>query len=541
MLVEYSLHYVAAVLGDHLYLFGGGTSQKNIGTGSTKPYDVVHSNKPLAIPLNVDWNTETVNDKVQTMDSPANFPIVRPGLWPNAKENKMYSWGGGFRGGLPGGNESIKNPRLRVFTKGDPDSLYGAWAIDPKPPGDPPAHIKLTQHASWTSCNGLGFIFGGSYVEVDPQQYRGFGTLGLVIYNMTYNTWRNESETSKKFGKAPRAGNHEHGTAACLPTAGTRGEGVVVFLGGAQRSIENPADQLDVRMDTVSFYDIGSNDLYTQKTTSESSAPLARRRACSVAARSSNNRSYEIFVFGGLNEQPANMHILTIPGFGWFQAGYPGADSAEPRCNQACVVAGNRQMISVGGMPSMSDQWSSPDPWKNGMKVFDMVNLKWGNQYISSAPAYESPAMIRNWYDQGGVAEWDNDVNRRLFSSSTETPQNSSGPNIAAIAGGAAAGGIVLTALVAGLLFWYYRRKRGRAAERGTSLHEDPAKGSTKGTTGWDHDSSVTPASGDLPSEVQTMPSELHNGVDIVHELQPAEPKPSELSASPSNNRCYYR
>lgn len=427
MLIANSLHYVAAVLDDHLYIFGGTTSQK---TGSTKLYDIVNcmysiffppfaitplarsryrvtaaANKTLAIPLNVDWNTDTVNDKVQTMDSPANFPVLRPALWPNDKENKMYSWGGGFNSNSPGSSESIKNPRLRVFTKGDPDSLYGAWTVDPKPPGDPPARINFTQHASWTSCNGLGFMFGGLYMGVDPQRHHGLGTPGLVIYNMTYNRWSNESEASKKFGKAPYAGSHEHGTAVCLPEAGTRGEGVVVFLGGAQRSIENPTDELvNVEMDRVSFYDIGTNDFYTQKTTNESSPPLARRRACSVAARSSNNRSYEIFVFGGLDEQPANIHILTIPGFRWFHAEYPGADSAEARCNQACVVAGNRQMISVGGTPiSSGDQWSPPDPWKNGMKVFDMVNLKWGNQYIANAPAYETPAMIRDWYNQGLV------------------------------------------------------------------------------------------------------------------------------------------
>ncbi|KAL8367032.1 hypothetical protein RB595_007605 [Gaeumannomyces hyphopodioides] len=519
----------ATVLGNNLYIFGGDVSQKS------DVFTIDHSNKTLAIPLDEDWNAETVNSKVQTINNQKNFHILRPALWPNPRENGIYSWGGGVTKTSPGRNETLANPRLRVFRKASPDSLYGTWSSDPTPPGD--SQIKFTQESSWTSCNGVGFIFGGLTVSQDGSGLPATASPGLVKYDMASHSWKNESQVAKKFGSGPRAGNHARGSAVCLPTLGTQGKGIVVFVGGGQRDNNDIGDIEDLPMDTVYFYDIGSNDLYAQKTTSESSTPLARQAPCAVAAQSSNNRSYEIFVFGGAGERPANTHILTIPGFRWFHAGYPGADTAEPRCNHACVVAGNRQMISVGGTKVIGGKhYEDKDPWGNGIKVFDMVNLKWSNQYNSGAPAYESPAMIKDWYDRGNVADWDSDAVRNLFPAAN-TPGSPSGPNVGAIAGGAAAGGIVLTALVGGLLFWYHQRRRGRAGgrEAGTGEGAGLQDGQAKEGGRWDVDSSATPASANPPSEVYTMPTELHNGVELVHELQPVNPKPSELPANPPN------
>ncbi|KAL8406144.1 hypothetical protein RB596_004841 [Gaeumannomyces avenae] len=509
----------AAVLGDNLYILGGGASQMS------PRFSIRYSNKTLVIPLNEDWNAQTVNSKVQMIDNQKDFKIIRPALWPNGQENRIYSWGGGVREAYPLANETLTNSTLRVFEKASPDGLHGTWSSDRTLPGD--SQIKFTQEGSWTSCNGLGFMFGGLTMLNDGSRWRGTASPGLVIYNMTSQTWRNESQIAKKFGRGPNAGNHARGDAVCLPEMGTQGKGIVVFVGGGRRDNSDAGDIEPVPMDTMYFYDIGSNDLYSQKTTSETSTPVARQYACAVAAKSSSTPSYEIFFFGGDGEKPATTHVLTIPGFRWFNAGNTGADNPQTRSNHACVVGGKRQMISVGGTQVVGggEQWVGKDPWVNGIKVFDMVDLKWRNDYKSGAPDYESPAMIKKWYSEGNVADWDSDAVKNLFTVVEDTPPSPPGPNVGAIAGGAATGGIVLTALVSGLVFWCYQRRRGRAGEA-ARLRDGQAKEGAR----WD---------GDPPTEVYTMPIELHNGVDLPHELLPVDPRPSELPANPPGKGHY--
>jgi hypothetical protein len=111
------------------------------------------------------------------------------------------------------------------------------------------------------------------------------------------------------------------------------------------------------------------------------------------------------FVFGGYNAQIqstdtfSDTYVLTIPGFRWFK----GADtSASKRAFQACLVAGKRQMISIGGVDMTNGkQWDVIDDRPNGIGVMDLTTMTWSNTFDASAPEYDSPKVVKDWYAQG--------------------------------------------------------------------------------------------------------------------------------------------
>ncbi|KAK1838545.1 kelch repeat protein [Colletotrichum chrysophilum] len=126
-----------------------------------------------------------------------------------------------------------------------------------------------------------------------------------------------------------------------------RPDGLVVILGGNELEPETRQSQ-NRNMDMLWFMDPTAPDQWhSQKTTN---APPARRRwPCVVGAQGRNN-TYEIFIFGGNTDDGqtfGDIWILSLPGFFWTVAQH---DSNIKRTLMSCVVAGQRQMIVVGGL-----------------------------------------------------------------------------------------------------------------------------------------------------------------------------------------------
>lgn len=73
------------------------------------------------------------------------------------------------------------------------------------------------------------------------------------------------------------------------------------------------------------------------------------------------------FVYGGFQDPIVygDVWVLSIPGFFWTKV----HTSEIGRTRHACVLAGRRQMISIGGLAGSADlnlsQWSAdgPDPF----------------------------------------------------------------------------------------------------------------------------------------------------------------------------------
>ena len=130
---------------------------------------------------------------------------------------------------------------------------------------------------------------------------------------------------------------------------------------------------------------------------------------------------------------------------------------------------------------------SIPDPWPQGLGVFDLTAMEWKGEYDPAAAPYVTPDTVKAYYQRNGrdPASWNNGVVQSWFteiapnptnsSSSPSTPQpgsstphaglpgspRSSEHNIGAIAGGTV-GGAAALGLIALLVFFFLRRRRRR-------------------------------------------------------------------------------
>lgn len=184
-------------------------------------------------------------------------------------------------------------------------------------------------------------------------------------------------------------------------------------------------------MDRVVIYNPETKAWFEQVTTGD--IPEMRIYFCGAGARDDN--VYNIIVYGGLSSGGGNAQdalgriwVLTIPGFHWTRA----STSAPPRILHKCLVAGGRQMISVGGLPAYHDAWKAApmkDPGTQGFGVLDMKTLAWRASFDPSAGRYESPDVVKAWYAQGGLAKvkWQSDTLRDLFAN---IAVNSGGPGV---------------------------------------------------------------------------------------------------------------
>ena len=100
----------------------------------------------------------------------------------------------------------------------------------------------------------------------------------------------------------------------------------------------------------------------------------------------------------------STVFVLSLPAFHWQQKSIVKTDHA--RWDHSCNII-NRQMIVVGGV-SMNLQaieenngnwpWSVPDPWPQGLNVFDTTNMEWKDIYDPGAGPYRTPAIVKQYY-----------------------------------------------------------------------------------------------------------------------------------------------
>lgn len=306
---------------------------------------------------------------------------------------------------------------------------------------------------------------------------------GVVSFNFTSGAWRNaSSEGWTQYGTGMR------GQAAPVSFGG--GGGLLVLLGGesgSRTALSNARGYLD--FSSVAVYDPSADDgggaWYSQVTTGE--APGPRDEFCMAAAEGEN--STELFVFGGWTVSTGVTHndsyVLSLPAFRWFK----GPVNAAPRVGLTCHSVGSgRQVLVIGGQDNNNNsfRWENPDPWKQGLGIFDMTAMEWSDGYDADAAAYESPRVVKEWYgdEENAEPEWSSDTVKALFSRTTTTTTTSSAspsgdgtvslasssasatpsskPNAGAIAGGVV-GGVVALALV-GFVLFCCRRRRQRAS-----------------------------------------------------------------------------
>ena len=124
------------------------------------------------------------------------------------------------------------------------------------------------------------------------------------------------------------------------------------------------------------------------------------------------------FVYGGYDANFGNgsvefdtISILSLPAFHWISVPYP---PKNPRNGHSCNAVGGSQIISIGGATPNVDvstpallnvvKYSTfnatPDPFQQGLAIFDMTSLLFASQYTVDAPPYEQSDPVKQFYSQ---------------------------------------------------------------------------------------------------------------------------------------------
>ncbi|KAI6380595.1 hypothetical protein MCOR25_001532 [Pyricularia grisea] len=472
-----------AVLGDNLYIEGGKVFQNPGSNASDSTYSYPYQlNKTIYISLTSEWFARDVSATIlenYNMDESEEVA-----LWPSEKkdDNKLYRWGGTVY------NEdwNKSGPALGVFSGQGPapraseTDTSGSWSNNTAIPSAVKPDLLRTTGGSWTTCNGQGFLLGGTTPYfVDTASNRAPAVPGLVTFDMEKGEMSNVS--AAEFGPPGVArGTHRRGSAVCLPTYGTENKGLVMFLAGEQQANFSSFQWSPMNLSTVYMYDIATQTFHNQTTTGD--VPTPRERPCAVATHKKDGSSYEIFLWGGKNITDVlnDVYVLTVPGFTWIKVQHLEKGRYQHSC--AIVGQGQSQMINVGGLQSSSRREDSygVDDWANGLKILNLKGWFWQDRFDPNAEAYEPHDQVQKWYSSQSnlqSVQWTNDKTKALFplaaqndpsnnpggSGQPETPQDDGAASrsvpVGAIVGGVV-GGVVL--LVAAILFFILRRRRLR-------------------------------------------------------------------------------
>lgn len=138
-------------------------------------------------------------------------------------------------------------------------------------------------------------------------------------------------------------------------------------------------------MSTVSLYDIGTKQWFTQQTTSsESGFPDPRTYFCSVVGVANDSSSFNIYIYGGYDGSdsgPSNspyddVWILSLPSFTWIQVS--GGLPAHGRSSHVCAQPYPNLMFVVGGTFEGEDYKCLEG---GVIQVFNLNTLSWQDDY----------------------------------------------------------------------------------------------------------------------------------------------------------------
>ncbi|KAL7628091.1 hypothetical protein AAE478_002288 [Parahypoxylon ruwenzoriense] len=358
------------------------------------------------------------------------------------------------------------------------DSGNGAWSQVTQ--GDYRYFSRLLRPvgAAVTQSAHVGYALGGQVTEKTDSSIQktgpGYALPGLVSYDFLTGQWANKSSVEFE-----GYGTNLNGRAEYVPFGPN---GLLLFLGGAETPVDATEESIvQLSWNTLTLHDPVTGKWYTQAT--KGTRPPTVERACTVGVRGPNN-TYEIFIYGGTSAQlggsSSDVHVLSLPGFVFFR----GDSAGTPRADHACVVVGKgkRQMLSFGGTdggPGLHSPTTTPDPWKQGLGVYDMSEMKWADSYETDAADYQSPTVVVDWYAQGGMGMivWDSDAVKELFINGSSTVYGGTGNSAdgssdssdssqnparrtGAIIGGAVGGTVVLT--IVGVVMYLASKRRRR-------------------------------------------------------------------------------
>ncbi|KAL2290544.1 hypothetical protein FJTKL_15608 [Diaporthe vaccinii] len=497
---------VGTVLGDFAYIDGGEVSQANGGQSSGNNVPSPESST-LSISLRESWTNSTV--PIQVIQKPA--PLLNSqAIWTDESTNSFWIWGGAAADGTP-------PPPDQTWQFSADGNGGGSWNL--KPPSNPRIFNELSRPVgcAHTQGDGVGYCMGGLLTsQSNASVGSDTAVAGLVSFGMSSSVWTNTSIertlVNAQAEYAPFGPN-----------------GLILLLGGTLG--DSPPTLIDFI--NITFYDPITKQFFSQPATG--TIPTGRQRFCSVGVPGPDN-TFEVFLYGGLladNTVSDEVFVLSLPGLVFAKADNPGATTA--RADHACVAVGSgkRQMLSIGGTDASKGypaEFADPDPWTQGLGVFDMTALRWTDGYANDAEAYDTPEVVKQFYRDGGLdkVQWTSDEVKNLFSSTTpgfgagsssnnndnnnnnndkntnENDTNKSGGNglasglsRQAILGISIGSSAALPILIAALSFFCCRRRpkpsRTISATTTTTIHHHPRQRSSDASKE-DHDHDYNPS-----------------------------------------------
>ncbi|KAG9237421.1 hypothetical protein BJ875DRAFT_418229 [Amylocarpus encephaloides] len=402
-------YHSSVILGNYLYIDGGEISQKTGGMPS-------HS-RLNRVTLSIDLTSEWTNASLRMQSIPKGAAPSSNGgvLWKTPDQKSFFAWGGGISS-VSDGNI----PPLKVWNFTSDKSGGGSWTEDTTSSTSmSKAQVIRLVTGSYTAIRDTGYYVGGlvnGQTDVSAANDPDTPQQGITTFNFTSEKWTKESSI----------GLNDFGTSIAsktvsIPAFGSENRGLLFVLGGKDPGLTAQGKNADlVPLSNITIYNPYIEQWSAQRATGD--VPLARTRFCAASVKGDNG-TYEIFIYGGLSSDISydEIYVLSIPGFVWLKASYT---PLAPRFEHTCEVAGGRQLISIGGLNSNGHKkgdylsfWKSPDPFKQGIGVFDMTTMAWKSSYDPNASKYETPVVIKQWYSDGGLAQvqWQNKEVARMF------------------------------------------------------------------------------------------------------------------------------
>ncbi|KAL5120896.1 hypothetical protein ACEQ8H_001083 [Pleosporales sp. CAS-2024a] len=439
----------SAIVNGTLYMYGFRQNE------SPQDRQNTWNNNFLSLDLTQSWQIS--NPPLTGLPQPSGPPAVSLGtLW--ASTTSLWLYGGQFSDSPP-----VQPGPNSVWEYNIASQQWKEHANPKTSSGDAASSNgqdvqRAAEGAAFSVASlGRGWYFGG---HLDSYTTQGWSNQIARVYlksllEFTFPGFTNNAVNTLKTDKqAGSDGLYRNITQGGLQASGAfpaRADGILTYIPGFGDEglligLTGGDNDTFTQLNVIDVYDIAASTWYKQSTSGN--IPPYRVNPCATVAAAADGSSYNVYMYGGQNLQPAgnqtqkdDMWILSIPSFTWIEVDQQG-QKPYARAGQACHIW-DGQMVIIGGYIDPNLSCESP-----GIYVFNMSSLGWSDQFTSLTG--DSATQVFTGPDSKGnpLAQ---QANQRGYGAKAGL-QGSYGYTVPKVVqqviGGAATGGATLTAPV---------------------------------------------------------------------------------------------
>ncbi|KAF2653425.1 kelch repeat protein-like protein [Lophiostoma macrostomum CBS 122681] len=440
----------SAIVNGTLYVYGGRTKTSSDQTSDTWVNDF------MTMDLTKSWQISTPS--YTGLPKPSGPPEVANGYLWNSLQS-LFLYGGEFSDDPQGTPTAFSTWEYQIGSKqwvehSNPQTVGGKNAVE-----EGQSVQRSAEGAGFSvSTLGRGWYFGGHLDFLTTEGWN-IGVKRIYLKSLvefTFPGYSNDQVDSLSNGKTAgsdgayrniteggmqeTSGFTERADGLLLYVPGYGAEGILIGLTGG-------VNETFTQMNVIDVYDIANSTWYKQSTSG--TTPKYRVNPCAVVAAAADGSSYNVYMYGGQNLQPAknqtqydDMWILSVPSFTWIEVDQQGQSVPPARAGHSCHVW-DGQMIVVGGYVGQELSCDSP-----GIYNFNMSSLQWASQFTALTGSKALQAYDGSESSGNPLAQ---QANQRGFDAKAGL-EGSYGYNVPAavqsVIGGTSTGGATLTAPV---------------------------------------------------------------------------------------------